>query len=315
MTITDIEMYRDGGTITFRVVDGPFAGDYRLQTPFRGQPCPLFRDEVRIPMASREERRLLDALRQWFDGLPTDIRAGVEELDRVSWVGLSKRLYEFVPQYLVRSVIRCLEERHFPPPGRERSPQLGGKSEAPAVNGLEPALPGSIPVPKTTVFTYQEIRRFIDEYLPADETLIAYEERGRSCANYEFRKEVLSVALADLHAVPMNLVRDLYRAETEFSRVVHGIDMRAVQLAEHLLWHGGDEYILDYINGKGKSFDASLLMGGVRMTADHARHLLDWTQRRLQSESAADEWSASLLRDAEELFTSWVGVLNGFERS
>src|SRR4051812_39600382 len=67
----------------------------------------------------------------------------------------------------------------------------------------------------------EDARRFAANYTPADERSIRFAWNGEHSeefedANHDFRQEVLAVALEDLGAFPIELVRDLYRAETEF---------------------------------------------------------------------------------------------------
>ena len=97
--VTDIEMYRDGGTIEFRVSNSRAGGFYRLQTPFHGTPEPLFKDGIRLDIGSTEELAVLDALRDWLAANSTEeVLALMSELDEVHiWLNLPERLSAVVP--------------------------------------------------------------------------------------------------------------------------------------------------------------------------------------------------------------------------
>jgi len=114
LRVTEIGILRDGGTITFRVLDDPaLDGHYRLQTPFLGEPRPIFRDEKKLELGSAGETALATALERWLDAELTPERSSaLAELDRLSaWKDLPQRLVEVVPFHRVRTVIRCLEAR------------------------------------------------------------------------------------------------------------------------------------------------------------------------------------------------------------
>src|SRR5438477_8828798 len=139
-------------------------------------------------------------------------------------------------------------------------------------------------------FSKIELQHFIAHYNASDEPLICFDWNGKHAdqfqdRNYEFRKEVLAEVFTDMHAAPIELVRGLYRAETKLSKEAWGIDMRVRQLAEHLLRHGGDRFIEDYIEGKLQGFDASLAAGSFEVDLPLAERLLLVVRERLQTET------------------------------
>jgi hypothetical protein len=153
-----------------------------------------------------------------------------------------------------------------------------------------------------------DVRGFIMGYTAEDERFLRFDWNGNHAEkfvdrNMAFRKSVLDAVLAEINSVPIELVRDLFRAETQFSREAWCIDNRISQLGEHLLRHGGDRFIEDYIEGKHQSFDASC---GTAFDCDLplARQLLRITQERLQAER--DARKIELLRLAEETFQGWT---------
>jgi len=111
--VTDVEMYRDGGTIEFRISGSEVGGLYRLQTPLQGTPQPLFRDGMRLAFGSADEVAVLAVLRDWLSGAITaDVAAALAELDQTPlWQHLPERLVQVIPIHRVRCVAQRLEER------------------------------------------------------------------------------------------------------------------------------------------------------------------------------------------------------------
>jgi hypothetical protein len=153
-----------------------------------------------------------------------------------------------------------------------------------------------------------DVRRFIAEYTPADERFIRFDWNGKPPDEFEdrnlkFREAVFEAVLDNLEDAPILLVRDLYRAETEFSSEAWCISGDVGRLAEHLLRRGDDQFIEDFLEGKFQSFDAHLGTG-FPVDLPLAEHLLGVVRSRLQSETDAE--GLELLRSGEELFKDWV---------
>lgn len=111
--ISDIEIYRDGGTIEFRVSGSTVDGFYRLQTPFLGFPQPLFRDGTQVPFGAAVEAGVLQALRTWLATEMTEqASTALAELDQMPlWHNLPERLDQVVPLHYVRRLVQRLDER------------------------------------------------------------------------------------------------------------------------------------------------------------------------------------------------------------
>jgi|GEM_PF-1947981 len=151
-------------------------------------------------------------------------------------------------------------------------------------------------------------RTFVAEYTSDDERFIRFEWNGKHGDDLEdpngfFRGEVLDIVVDDIKVAPMPLVRDLFRIETAASRETWAIDDRVSPLGEHMLRHGADQFIEDYIEGKHQTFDAWC---GAYFECDLnlARHLLQVVQDRLQAET--DERKIELLKLGEKMFTEWT---------
>jgi hypothetical protein len=149
---------------------------------------------------------------------------------------------------------------------------------------------------------------FIAGYTTADEGRICFEWNGKHAEefvdrNMEFRAAIRDAVLADLSAAPLTLIRDLFRAETQFSReawcIVDGIGA----LAETLLRRGGPANLDDYLEGKFQSFDASL---GSAFAYDLplAKAMLAEVRQRLSA--SPNSTKAGLWQAGEELFSQWV---------
>lgn len=117
--ISEIRIYRDGGTIEFTVDGGlsagvgPLVGVYRLDTPWRGDPRALFLNDRQLPFGGPEEAVLLTALSEWLSAKATPAsRDALGRLDALDvWRNLDDDLARVVPLHRVRTVIRCLEAR------------------------------------------------------------------------------------------------------------------------------------------------------------------------------------------------------------
>ena len=113
MRIVDIVTWRDGGTITFTIEASDLAGRYRLQTPFAGEPRPLFQNDSRLVFGGPEETALVMALGQWLSMTMTpESQRALPMLDcRAEWRNLPDDLRRAVPLHRIRTVIRCLQAR------------------------------------------------------------------------------------------------------------------------------------------------------------------------------------------------------------
>ena len=113
INVSDVEIYRDGGTIEFRVFGSRADGFYRLQTPLLGTPQPLFKDGHKLEFGSPDELAILTALREWQTIVATsDVIQSLGELDNLKvWQNLPQNLSDVVPIHHIRSVVRRLSER------------------------------------------------------------------------------------------------------------------------------------------------------------------------------------------------------------
>ena len=154
----------------------------------------------------------------------------------------------------------------------------------------------------------ENIAAFIMSYTSANESRIRFDWNGKHAdefadRNMEFREAVREAVLADLPAVPLELIRDLFRAETQCSReswcIVDGVGV----LAERLLRCGGTDYLDDFLEGKFQSFDASL---GSAFTVDLplAEEMLTAVRARLRL--CPDSPRTKLWRAGEKLFLDWI---------
>jgi hypothetical protein len=121
--------------------------------------------------------------------------------------------------------------------------------------------------------------------------------------NMEFRNAIREAVLADIAAAPLQLVRDLFRAETQCSREAWGIVDGVGMLAEALLRRGGPAYLDDYLEGKFHSFDASL-GSAFEYDLPLAHAMLAEVRERLRSSPGSPR--ARLWRGGEDLFAKWV---------
>jgi hypothetical protein len=154
-----------------------------------------------------------------------------------------------------------------------------------------------------------EAQEFIWTYTSSSgESRIRFDWNGKHAEgfidrNMEFRNVIREAVLADVAVCPIELVRDLFRAQTQCSREAWGIVDGVGVLAESLLRRGGPTYLDDYLVGKFQSFDASL-GSAFEYDLPLARAMLAEIRERLRS--SPDSPKARLWLGGEELFAGWV---------
>jgi len=153
-----------------------------------------------------------------------------------------------------------------------------------------------------------EVTAFIANYSSSDESRIRFDWNGKHAAdfvdrNMEFRESVREAVLEDVSSAPLELVRDIFRAETRCSKEAWCIVKGVGVLAEALLRRGGTLYLDDYLEGKFQSFDASL-GSAFKVDLPLAHAMLCAVRQRIQSmpgSAMIDLWRAG-----EELFLGWI---------
>ena len=79
MRIYDIEIYRDGGSIEFRVERDKNTKHVWLETPFKGEPRALRIDSVAVSRGAREVGQLVDDIEEWWRSLPSVLQGRARE--------------------------------------------------------------------------------------------------------------------------------------------------------------------------------------------------------------------------------------------
>lgn len=67
MKISNVDVFRDGGTTIIIVVDDARAGEYMLPTPFVGEPRHLSWNGTQLAIGSPEEVEFLGKLKVWLN--------------------------------------------------------------------------------------------------------------------------------------------------------------------------------------------------------------------------------------------------------
>jgi len=113
MTISDIQILRDGGTILFTLSRTRNAGCYRLQTPFLGEPRPIFVNDKQLELGSHAEHELITQLEGWLhQSMTEDRQKALRTLDALNeWRNLPGDLLDAVPLHRIRTVLECLAKR------------------------------------------------------------------------------------------------------------------------------------------------------------------------------------------------------------
>lgn len=79
MKIFDVEIYRDGGSLEFRIEKGNIIRHIWLETPLQGEPRVLLIDSKTVAINSLDVHQLLSDLDDWWGSLPDDSRKLVRE--------------------------------------------------------------------------------------------------------------------------------------------------------------------------------------------------------------------------------------------
>lgn len=155
-----------------------------------------------------------------------------------------------------------------------------------------------------------DVAQFVAGYLSSrDRARIAFAWNGKHAeqfddANYPFRRQVLKRALANPGAVSIDLVCDLYDAETAWAKEAWCVYAEAVRaLAEELLTRGGPDYVEDFLAGKiGRGMDA---FGAAYFDCPRAlaERLLAEVEQRL---AGAEGNRRALLEAGRAVFRGWV---------
>lgn len=127
-----------------------------------------------------------------------------------------------------------------------------------------------------------------------------WQARAFQDANYEFRQAVLDATLTYTDVAPLALVRDLFRAETEWSREAWCVDNRVADLAGIMLTRGKQELLMDFLRGKCQSFDASMACGGMSIEPQLAAELLRDVEVRMNA--CAEDEERRLLQVGRDIF-------------
>jgi hypothetical protein len=152
--------------------------------------------------------------------------------------------------------------------------------------------------------------RFVVNYVSArDRSRLAFAWNGKHADefrddNSEFRRRVLRRIRAKLSAVPIELVRDLYDAETAWACEAWCVNAEVVRtLAEELLTRGGPDHVEDFLAGKiGRGMDA-FCSAYFECPRELAVRLLAEVERRLVG---AEGNRRALLEAGRDVFRSWI---------
>jgi hypothetical protein len=111
--VSGIGIFRDGGTIEFRLSGTSVDSLYRLRSPVFGNPQLLLRDGEPLPPGGAVEAVVLTELRGWLAGAAVgEAAAALAELSQLTlWQNLPDRLVRVVPLHHIGGVVGRLSER------------------------------------------------------------------------------------------------------------------------------------------------------------------------------------------------------------
>ena len=145
---------------------------------------------------------------------------------------------------------------------------------------------------------------FVGEY-GGDDQRIRFAWNGKHTdgfvdENEGFRREVIDEVLRDPERAAVPLLRDLFRAETQWAAEAWCVVMRVRELASLLLTRGGPDALEEFLDGRARSMDTWFECDMVELSPAAARSLQTEVERRLGS--AQDSDGRELLSDALEFF-------------
>lgn len=160
-----------------------------------------------------------------------------------------------------------------------------------------------------------DISEFVEFYTPSlDRPRIHFAWNGHHAerfrdANEDFRRRVLDYVLPNLGAAPIELVRDLYDAETAWAQQAWCVNAETVRaLAEELLTRGGPAFVEDYLAGKFRGMDAS---GAAYFECPRALALLLLKEVERRLAEGAEGRRRALLETGRDVFREWVADAPG----
>ena len=153
----------------------------------------------------------------------------------------------------------------------------------------------------------KNISDFIDRYDSTQESEIKFTWSEQDTTkfidqNFEFREQVNKVVICSPNQAPLDLVRDLYKAEIAYANKSGSISTKVHHLAEILLNRGGVTYLRDFLTGRyGSSIDTKQETNRVSLAQELISILLHECQQRL--DTAIDNLEYDLWQDGINLFT------------
>lgn len=115
MKITDIEIYRDGGSIQFVIERDGNKKRVWLETPFRGEPRALLIDSNKVMKGDHQVNLLSADIEEWWGDLDEELRKHVlQEMARKDFSGIPNAMEEaawelgrvrFVQDYIAKHYI------------------------------------------------------------------------------------------------------------------------------------------------------------------------------------------------------------------
>lgn len=165
--------------------------------------------------------------------------------------------------------------------------------------------------PRAGTALMSDLAEFVEFYTPAlDRPRVAFAWNGRHAdhfadANENFRRRLLKHVLRDLSAAPIELVRDLFDAETAWAQQAWCVNAEGVRaLARELLTRGGPGFVEDFLTGKvGRGMDA-FCAAYFECPRGLAEQLLAEVERRLAE--GADGSRRGRLEAGRDIFRGWV---------
>ena len=130
---------------------------------------------------------------------------------------------------------------------------------------------------------HMEIENFVKSYTEDDLLKIMFDWNGKHADgfedhNIEFRRCVLEYFKEHMSSFPIQLIVDLYEAETQLAKEAWGVNPIVSDLAQELLERGRAKYVVEYLKGLGRGMDAHIQAKKVELTDECLNELINYCE-------------------------------------
>ena len=148
-----------------------------------------------------------------------------------------------------------------------------------------------------------EIEEFIRSYCSSDQERIKFRWNGKHASefedpNQEFRLSVIKYVISHEQEYSGELLRDLFEAETLYSREAWCVIDGLGTLGLKLLQQGKSQFVMDFLRGKYRCFDTEMVVSANSLSIPLLKECVAFLKRR----SVANAGEQALIKAGIEHF-------------